>query len=190
MQYISLGSNCSVTWWLNKLGLRTQAYPFDWASLTIRHLNLVLKEDFVNYVETLDLKYISDSHPDKDGIPSALIINSYNIKFAHEVITTDIGDFKISLTNRINRFRILDKEKFITYVRIELQIVKTCYIDQLKELIKLLDLINPNYIIKLIIHKDSIKINLDKVKTYYFESFSPNWKMEHLDWNFILTNQA
>jgi hypothetical protein len=188
MIYISLGSNCSVCWWLNKLGLRKTAYPFDWASLTIKHLNTILGKDFANYVESLKLKFISDKHPDKDGNPSALITNIYNVKFAHEVITSDIENFKLSLNNRVGRFRDLGKEEFITYVRIELQIVMTSYVKKLQELIKLLDIINPNYIIQLIIHKDSIKITLDKVKIYYFDEFSPDWKMEHIDWKSILTN--
>ena len=44
MMYVSLGSNCSVTYWLNKLGLRKVAYPFDWSNITIKQLNRVLKD--------------------------------------------------------------------------------------------------------------------------------------------------
>lgn len=186
MIYISLGSNCSITWWLNKLELRKEAYPFDWCSLTIKHLNSILKNDFNEYIDTLKINFLSEKHPDELGNPSMVITNKYNIRFAHEVITNDIEDFKISLNKRILRFRKLDKEDFITYIRIELSIVKIGFLTELEELIKLLDSINPNYIIKLIIHKDSIKINLKKVKIYYYDEFKPDWKMEHIHWKSIL----
>jgi hypothetical protein len=190
MLYISLGSNCSVTWWLNKLELRKQAYPFDWCSLTIKHLNTILKNNFDEYIETLKINFLSDKYPNECGEPSMVITNRYNIRYAHEVVTDDIEDFKTSLNNRIMRFQNLDKEDLIIYVRIELSIIKIGYINELKELIKLLNLINPNYIIKLIIHKDSIKINLEKVKIYYFDKFTPDWKMEHIDWNNIFTSSS
>lgn len=190
MQYISLGSNCSVTHWLNKLKLRHESYPFDWSRLTIKQLNSILKYSFADYVSTIQLKFISDKHLDESSNPTAVITNKYNITFAHEVLTADIGieNFKLSLTNRVVRFMNFDKKDFITYVRIELLIVKSGYIDELNELIKLLDTINENYIIKLIIHKNSIKPVLKKVKVYTFDDFSPDWTMEHLDWKTILTN--
>lgn len=181
--FVSLGSNCSVTYWLNKLGLRKQAYPFDWASLNIKVLNNIIEDDFLGFVETLEIMHLSDKHLDEFGNPSMLITNKYKIRYAHEVVINDIIDFKKSLDNRITRFRDLNKEDFITFVRIELCIVKFAYVKELEKLIKLLDLINPNYIIKLIIHKDSIKIELDKVQVFYYDSFSPDWKMEHLKWH-------
>lgn len=186
MLYIGIGSNCSITYWLNKLELRTCGFPFDWCALTIKHLNNILKHNFNEYVETLQIKCLSDKHPDKNGNPSIIITNKYNVKFAHEVITSDISKFVDSLNKRVERFRDLYKEESIIYVRIELQIVKFGYFNELKELIKLLDIINPNYIIKLIIHKDSVEIKLDKVQVFYFDSFSPDWKMEHIDWKCIL----
>ena len=54
MEYVSLGSNCSVTWWLNELGLRNCAYPFDWSNITIQQLNNTLTNNFVNYIDTLE----------------------------------------------------------------------------------------------------------------------------------------
>lgn len=178
--YVSLGSNCSVTWWLNKLGLRKTAFPFDWSSLNIKVLNNIIRGNFLDYTDTLEILHLSDKHPDEFGNPSMLITNKYKIKYAHEVLISDIADFKKSLDNRIERFYRLKEEDFITYVRIELYILKSGYLKELEELIKLLDIINPKYVIKLIIHKDSIKINFDKVQIYQYDSFSPDWKMEHL----------
>jgi hypothetical protein len=186
MKYISLGSNCSITWWLNEFNLRNEAYPFDWSNVTIVQLNKVLKNKFFNYVESLEVKFMSNKHLDKEYNSTALIINSYGLKFAHEVLTTNIDDFKKSLTTRIERFEKLKEDTFIIYMRIELKPINSTYVKQLEELIKLLNLINENYIIKIIIHKETtIKISLDKVKIYYYDSFSPDWIMSHLDWKSI-----
>jgi hypothetical protein len=183
---VSLGSNCSVTLWLNKLKLRKNAFPFDWSSLNIKILNNIIKNKFSEYLETLQILYVSDKHPNELGNSTMLITNKYKIRYAHEVITSDLNDFLKSLDNRIKRFYELENEDFITYVRIELSIVSNSYIKELEILIKLLDTVNPNYIIKLIIHKDSVKITLDKVQIYYYDSFSSDWKMDHLDWSTIL----
>ena len=187
MEYVSLGSNCSVTWWLNKLKLRKRAYPFDWANITIQQLNNVLNNKFDEYIDSLAVKFISDKYLDTDGKSTALIINSYGVKFAHEMLTDNINEFKKSLINRVVRFNNLSEKDFIVYVRIELKPISSKYTDYLKKLIKLFDSINEKYVIKIIIHKDSnIKISLDKVKIYYYDSFSPDWKMERLDWTNIL----
>jgi hypothetical protein len=142
----------------------------------------------------LKVKFISDKHLDAGGNSTILITNSYGIKFAHEVLTKNIDDidkFKKSLINRILRFDDLKKKTFVIYVRIELKPITLKYLDYLEELIKLLDLINESYLIKIIIHKGTtIKISFDKVKIYYFESFSSDWKMSHLDWTTILQNNG
>ena len=48
-QIISLGSNCSVTYQLNKYNLRQQSFPFDWSKITIKQLNKVLESKFKDY---------------------------------------------------------------------------------------------------------------------------------------------
>lgn len=190
--YVSLGSNCCVTFWLKNYGLRKKAYPFDWTNITIKQLNNVLFNNFNEYRETLEIKFLSDKYPDKKGNPTFLLTNIYNAKFAHEVLDDNmyLEKFKISLANRIDRFKELKIEDHIVYIRLELTIIKSGYIKELEKLINLLDSINPNYIIKLIIHRDSIKINFKKVEIHYFDEFSPDWKMSHLDWKSILTDSS
>ena len=51
MIFISLGSNCSVTYQMIKYNIRTYAYPFDWCALTINQLIKILENDFLNYYE-------------------------------------------------------------------------------------------------------------------------------------------
>ena len=187
--FISLGSNCSITWWLKEYGLRNLAFPFDWANITIKQLVLVLENDFKDYAKTIEIKFLSDKHPSEEGLASFVLSNIYNIKFAHEVLSDKhLDDFKLSLINRIDRFKKV--KDFVVYVRIELTIVKSVYIKELEKLIKLLDIINPNYILKLIIHKNSVKVNLEKVEIHYFDDFSPDWKMTCLNWKTILTNSS
>ena len=186
--FISLGSNCCITWWLREYGLRKFAFPFDWSNITIKQLVLVLENNFRDY-ETLEIKFLSDKHPSTEGLPTFIIKNIYNIKFAHEVLNDKhLDNFKLSLVNRIDRFKKIKDS--VVYVRIELTIIKSAYIKELQKLLKLLDIINPNYIIKLIIHKNSVKVNLEKVEIHYFDEFSPDWKMTCLNWKTILTNSS
>lgn len=186
--FISLGSNCSITWWLKEYGLRKCAFPFDWSNITIKQLVLVLENYFKDY-ESLEIKFLSDKYPSIEGLPTFVLSNAYNIKFAHEVLNDKhLDDFKLSLVNRIDRFKKI--KDFVIYLRIELSIVKSGYIKELEKLIRLLDIINPNYIIKLIIHKNSIKVNLEKVEIHYFNDFSPDWKMTCVNWKTILTNSS
>jgi hypothetical protein len=187
--FISLGSNCCITWWLREYGLRKFAFPFDWSNITIKQLILVLENDFKDYIDSIEIKFLSDKHPSQEGLASFVLSNAYNIKFAHEVLTDKhLDDFKLSLLNRIDRFKKV--KDLVVYIRIELTIIKSGYIKELQKLLKLLDIINPNYILKLIIHKNSIKINLDKVEIHYFNNFSPDWKMSCLNWKTILTNSS
>jgi len=185
--FVSLGSNCSITYWLNKLKLRKYALPFDWSSCNIKILNNILENNFLDYIDTLQIIKLSEKHLDDLNNPSMIISNKYNIKYAHEVLTNELDEFKKSLSNRINRFFNLKNEDFIIYVRIELSIIKKDYIKELEILLKHLDNINPNYILKLIIYKNTYDIKFDKIQIYYFDSFSPDWKMEHLKWTDILS---
>ena len=60
--FISLGSNCSVAYNLNKFGIRTNAYPFDWANTKMNQLISVLENNFLNY-DTFEIKKLSTIHP-------------------------------------------------------------------------------------------------------------------------------
>ena len=60
-QIISLGSNCSVTYQLNKYNLRQQSFPFDWSKITIKQLNKVLESKFKDY-ENVFIKKFSENH--------------------------------------------------------------------------------------------------------------------------------
>ena len=54
MEYISLGSNCSITYQLGKLGLRNNSYPFDWTKISLTQLIKILENDFFKKSNTKD----------------------------------------------------------------------------------------------------------------------------------------
>lgn len=197
--FVSLGSNCAITYWLNVFKLRHCAYPFDWTNIDIIKLIDVLSNDFYEYDTTLYIKRLSDKHFNQETKTETeietkstyLITNKYNITFAHEVLNaSDIDNFKKSILNRIERFRLLSCTKFITFIRIELSPIKKTYWTHIDKLIELLDKINKHYSLIIIIHKDSIipSVSHSSIKIFFFDSFSPDWKMPSINWKLILTN--
>lgn len=52
-EYIGLGSNCSITWQLNKYNLRTKSYPFDWVKISLSQIINILENNFDDYIETI-----------------------------------------------------------------------------------------------------------------------------------------
>ena len=59
---ISLGGNCSITYQLNKYNLRQEAYPFDWAKVSINQLITVLENGFKDYCQTIKIMKFSSNH--------------------------------------------------------------------------------------------------------------------------------
>ena len=192
IKYISLGSNCSVTYQLNKHKLRINSYPFDWTKISIEQLINTLENNFNEYTNIF-IKKMSQNHLDKNLNPTLLLYNSYNISFAHEVINDSelyIDNFKIKLNNRINKFeklKLLSKIK-IKFIRIELSKISSNYFNKINKLMIQLDRYvssNSNFNLILIIHKDSkIPKKLDnRIQIYTFDNFDSDWKMEKLKWN-------
>jgi hypothetical protein len=187
--YIGLGSNCSLTYQLNKLNLRKYSYPFDWAKISINQLINVLENNFDNYTN-LQIEKLSDCHLINEQIPSLLIKNIYNIKFAHEVLSdlsSHLDKFKIKLLQRVNRFNNLLKSNIkVKFVRIELYKITQAYFDSINILIKILEKYSNNFELLLILNYDKdIRYTNSKVIIYKFNEFSSDWKMNHLDWKGI-----
>ena len=190
VNYIGLGSNCSITYQLNKLNLRKYSYPFDWAKISINQLISVLENNFDNYTN-LQIEKLSDCHLIEDRIPSLLIKNIYNIKFAHEVLSdlsSHLDKFKIKLVQRITRFNnLFQSNQKVKFIRIELHKITQTYFDSINILIKILEKYSNNFELLLILNLDKdIRYTNSKVIIYKFNDFSPDWKMNHLDWKNIL----
>ena len=187
--YISLGGNCSITYQLNKYNLRNEAFPLDWAKIKINQLINVLENNFDNYAESLQIKRYSDSHQ------SYIITNDYSVQFAHEVINIDemntLDDFKDKIKRRITRFQNLSSNYSdkITFIRIELDVPKSNYIDNIIKLVKLIKNYYSNFILKILIETNSYNTifqeKLEYVEFIKFDSYSEDWKMDHINWSSV-----
>ena len=186
-QRISLGGNCAPTYHLDRLGLRTCAYPFDWSKVNLSQLIQVLENDFARYTDLVSTKY-SDPHS------SLLISNSYGIKFAHEVCVSQDGfqvqEFSKKLERRIERFKSLGKlSSLVWFYRIEMSSINPPnYIKSIKKLVDLLAKYFNNFVLKILIHKDYISlleelgVNCSKIQLVPFDFYSEDWKMDYIDW--------
>jgi hypothetical protein len=183
-KYISLGATCAPTYWLNQLGLRTQAYPFDWTKNTLTQLINVLETDFKDYTESITLSQFSEKHTlEADGNVSGsyIIKNKYGITFAHELVNaSETNTFTDKLSRRIARFRELyeECERQITFLLYVPNVIKQSF---WKHLEKLISLLPQNSVIYVIIHKDSCTPFASttancNVKIIYFDSFEEDWR--------------
>jgi hypothetical protein len=184
---VSLGSNCAVCYHLINLGLRSQAYPFDWTSLSLKKLNQVLSNQFAGFAE-LEIKKFSPAHPlftnstnpveHETPIPGSIILtNKLNIQFAHEIInSTQLEEFSASLSRRIKRFLALDNP---TFVRLETGNLTLNQMSGYDKLVRLLDGLFRQY--NLIVIAKSKPPN-DKIIWVELKSFDSNWKYQDIDW--------
>ena len=194
-EFICLGSNCSVTFQLNKFNLRNNSYPFDWSRINIYQLLNVLQNNFNHYHDTIKFIKISknhnivDTHNNIIDQNSIILTNKYNIKFAHEIYNiTQFNQFIINIQKRIDRFKNINHiDKKIIFVRIELDNINSNWINNIYKLIELLNNFTTNYILKLIINSEQQFHFPDFVQIYKFNYFDPDWKMNHINWNIIFS---
>lgn len=211
MEYISLGSNCSITYQLAKLGLRTNTYPFDWCKITLHQLIQILEENFNDYVESLKFVSISNLHPifefdlklmlgyelrqelnmyEIQSTSSLILTNKYKIRYAHEIGEKyQLEEFKNKIKERINRFRKLNElemEKKINFIRIELSPLNQSWYLNIMKLYSLLCGYSSNFKLILIICSQIEFQFPPNVKIHKFDKFNPDWKMDLIDWNNIL----
>lgn len=198
MEYISLGSNCSITHQLSKFGLRKCAYPFDWTKITLGQLISILVEDFNDYSKSLEFVSISNIHPiieprtetndlsnDLTSSSSLILTNKFKIKFAHELGEKyQLDEFKNRLEERVKRFKDLG-DKDICFVRIELSPLNQSWYSNIMKLYSLLCGYSSNFILILIICSKLEFQFPPNVKIYRFDKFDPDWKMDTIDWNKI-----
>jgi hypothetical protein len=163
--YISLGGDCSVAYWLGKLGLRQYAFPFDWVKSDIFNIIKVIETKFhffFNSVKIVEIENLKFPVIDEDWEEN--IMNTYKIETDCFVFQHDkIEDFKEKYERRIKRFyEILEDD---TIKKIFIRVSKK---DETKEIIEL------NSVIKKICNNFVIKTCIYKEKD--------SWKKEKLDW--------
>lgn len=184
MEYISLGSTCATANFLHKYN--TNRYPFDWCNITIKQLNQVLENDFMDYN---DVKYYKTSHNHKlidmknDNImetsnDSIIVRNKYNISFAHEISQHyEIDEFKSKLSKRIDQFKTT-KEPY--FVRFEYGKCKSYYNDEFIKLYKYLESQYGSFKLLVIVpNNGSWNVPYDNV-IYYPDNDYVDWKYEHI----------
>lgn len=195
-QIISLGSNCSVTYQLNKYNKRVISYPFDWSKISIKQLNSVLENNFKDF-ENVYVKKFSKNHNS-----SYVLSNKYNITFAHEVFNKyNLDEFTQLLIKRINNFtnnKISNNP--IKFIRIELQPISLNYVKELEKLCLLLSKYFDNYTFLLLVSidcninwNDEFKFNFNSnfniiIKNVVDYNNFVDWKMDYIDWNNLFTN--
>ena len=183
--FVSLGSNCSVSYQLAKYNIKTIALPFDWCQININQLISVFENNFENFSNFEILKESSTHNLIENnkiiGDSSLILKNSYNIRFAHEILSKySLEEFTIKMNERIKRFIKLKKN--LTFVRIELSPIKNDYINKIQKLLVLLDKYFINYELILIV-PNILKFDNAKIICYTYDTFSSDWKMDHLPWN-------
>ena len=182
---ISLGSNCSIAYHLDRYKLRTQAFPFDYCKTPIRKLVKVLNNNFEDF-ENVSIKKKSVNHKliidgEETKIDTFLVKNKYNIIFAHE-LSKDIEDFDTKILRRIDRFK---KQKNPIFIRIETENL-TNYNNLYHNLI---DSLNNYFDEWKLILISKFTFSHDKIININFDDFSKDWKYSHLDWNDIFFNK-
>lgn len=122
-EYISVGSDCSVAYQLQKFGYRNKAYPFDWIhTKKLRKLIELIDNDFDIFTD-LKVKNYSENFPylntgiwtlDKLGTTRVTNIK-YKIDFVHDFktshINTEIDHVKQKYNRRIKRFYEIMKDE-------------------------------------------------------------------------------
>jgi len=179
--YISLGYNCSVAYNLRNLNLRLNSYPFDWSRITSNQLLQVLNNNFKDY-NKLEIKKYSEEHPNltnkKEEGGSLILLNSYGITFAHEVIEqSSLNEFQEKLDKRLTR---LKNKIFPTFVRLEKDKINIKRYEEI--IIKLSDYFD--YFEFILISKDDPKIC--KIKHIKLDSEYLDWKYSNFDWKKIV----
>lgn len=178
--FVSLGGNCSISYQLNKHGLRNISFPFDWCNITINQLIEVLSNNFLDF-ENVKIKKKSLNHLDfKNNEPSYILVNKYNVKFAHELLDeNNINEFIEKIKRRVERFKKLDN---CIFIRLELQNLSNIQFEIKYR--KLNKIILEKFNSKLIIISKNINFEdeTNNIIFYKFENFSDDWKMNSLDW--------
>jgi hypothetical protein len=204
---ISLGGTCAVAYHLKGQRIRG---PFDWVKISIKQLNSVLDARFADY-SSLTIKKFSTKHPligdggDGDGgggggsddggshqpeDGSFILVNSYKVQFAHQVLKeSDIASYTVKLEEIIRCFLgERDRERdSLTFVRFETGKLSSDYEKELEKLLKSLRYLNHGCKLILIIHKDergklSAFEDVQHVIIKVYKRYEEDWRYPSIDW--------
>ena len=204
MNYISLGSSCSVAYQLQKHKIRKCAYPFDWIRIIkLSDITNILKNDFCNYIESCEKINESysypisnnDNFPDKNNVDKSIIMrNKYNVRFYHDFGKNTLkDDVVIKYRRRIARFMdMIKNNQIIHFVRDEIKINKI-NIQMVEDFISMIKSMNDNIQFKLIIILHNTKNKKHELLDYKNENVYiindikefGDWVRPNVDWESI-----
>lgn len=205
MEFIPLGSSCSVAYQLQQLNVRQCAYPFDWLRVELLdNITNVLKNNFDEFVTSCQETSVSNNFPisTDDQFPnsndktqnSIIMKNKYEMKFYHDFNDkTSLKEVDEKYKRRIERFyKIIKETNKVCFIRDELKTNKItdCMI---REFIEEIKKINPLIQVKIIIiihnpKNQIIKLNSDDRITIINDTKEfGDWIRPNVDWKNLIT---
>lgn len=199
--YISLGTDCSISYQLRKMKLQTYgSMPFDWMKIrNVDKLISILDNDFQGFADFSkydikiqnntfyfindDIKYIEKL----DNIKSLVKLThrEYNFTLPHEYNENIINilEFEKKYSRRIERFRQIVKNPDIQKIFVRLS--------NTKEQNKLQKNINNNYLENILFKYGCNNFQLRFINMDQYVNLIPvdeefNWHRDYIDWTCIL----
>ncbi len=191
--YISLGSDCSVSWNLRQLGLQTSGtLPFDWMRIdNLQNVIAILEASFNEFAridsyrikgQALAFDYFDSNTKESEPIKSEykMVHNKYKFILPHEYQGTEIDsrEFQEKYSRRICRFLEIGKNNKVHKVFVRLGTAKELnFLQNLQGTLDTLGMVN--YEIKFITLED-------------WEDLIPKdepfqWQRNYIPWEKILT---
>ena len=167
---ISLGFFCGPAQEIKSIGLRNASYPFDWIISNFESVLLLLKNNFIDFLEE---KYLIIDRTEKELKETYIVKNiKYDIKFFHDfkkvyTIHEQLTEIKEKYNRRIQRLykTIKNPTLFIRYIKDEKELF---YIkNNLKDIEEFIKSFNSNNDIIFICNNDLNKISSKDI--YYVE---------------------
>lgn len=119
INFISLGYFCDVASDLEKLGLRSYSYPFDWNLTSLDNNIKLIENNFEDFLNIDNIKQLS-------GYPNRYVDIKYNVFFYHDFVSyksleEQLPSVKEKYQRRINRFYkdIKNPTLFVRYISSE-----------------------------------------------------------------------
>jgi hypothetical protein len=117
MEYISLGSDCAIAYHLERLGLRTHSYPFDWVLSPCIEPSI---QDNFPWLDELQFKHnnyyprIEEQWKDETELLQYVVDVKYKITFLHDFSSKeDLPGVKEKYRRRIDRFQAVMRDPTI-----------------------------------------------------------------------------
>lgn len=86
--YVPIGNNCRVAWYLQSVGLRNCAFPFDWSVSPIESVFEIIKTDFKNFFDLNNFiflpstkRFLFENDEDEPKLVDDVITPVYDQKF-------------------------------------------------------------------------------------------------------------